>query len=116
MKPKAQNEHEEGLLEYLEDIIGTAQYKDQTELLGQKLETLNEERSQKLTRVRVVEKEKNLMTPQREEAEQFLKAENDLVIKKNRLLQLNVFECRRYNDVLNDSIVFFLLLLSCQCK
>src|SRR5690606_1409357 len=27
MKPKAQNEHEDGLLEYLEDIIGTSRYK-----------------------------------------------------------------------------------------
>ena len=27
MKPKAQNEHEDGLLEYLEDIIGTSSYK-----------------------------------------------------------------------------------------
>lgn len=27
MKPKAQNEHESGMLEYLEDIIGTSRYK-----------------------------------------------------------------------------------------
>ena len=27
MKPKAQSEHDEGLLEYLEDIIGTSIYK-----------------------------------------------------------------------------------------
>lgn len=27
MKPKAQNEHDSGMLEYLEDIIGTRRYK-----------------------------------------------------------------------------------------
>ena len=28
MKPKAATEHEDGLLEYLEDIIGTSKYKE----------------------------------------------------------------------------------------
>ena len=27
MKPKAQSEHDTGMLEYLEDIIGTSRYK-----------------------------------------------------------------------------------------
>lgn len=31
MKPKAQTEHETGLLEYLEDIIGTDKYIPQLE-------------------------------------------------------------------------------------
>ena len=31
MKPKASNKDDEGLLEYLEDIIGTAEYKEQIE-------------------------------------------------------------------------------------
>jgi structural maintenance of chromosome 4 len=31
MKPKAANEHEDGLLEYLEDIIGTSCYKQPIE-------------------------------------------------------------------------------------
>ena len=33
MKPKAPNEHEDGLLEYLEDIIGTSKVKLQSDSL-----------------------------------------------------------------------------------
>lgn len=58
MKPKAPNEHEDGLLEYLEDIIGTSKYKVPIEEASEKLESLNEERSEKLNRTKIVEKEK----------------------------------------------------------
>lgn len=58
MKPKAPNEHEDGLLEYLEDIIGTSKYKVPIEEASEKLENLNEERSEKLNRTKIVEKEK----------------------------------------------------------
>ncbi len=105
MKPKAQNEHEEGLLEYLEDIIGTTHYKSEIEQVGQVLEQVNDERSSKLGRVRMVEREKNTMEGQKNEAESFLHAENDLVIKKNKMLQLSIFECQRQIDILNDTIV-----------
>jgi structural maintenance of chromosome 4 len=40
MKPKAQNEHEDGLLEYLEDIIGTSSYKAPIEEALAQMETL----------------------------------------------------------------------------
>ncbi|KAG0475511.1 hypothetical protein HPP92_015197 [Vanilla planifolia] len=45
MKPKAQGSHDEGFLEYLEDIIGTNQYVDKIEAAHKLLETLNEKRS-----------------------------------------------------------------------
>ena len=45
MKPKAPNEHEDGLLEYLEDIIGTSKYKVPIEKMGEEVERLNEVRS-----------------------------------------------------------------------
>lgn len=105
MKPKAATEHDEGLLEYLEDIIGTAHYKPQIETLNIQVDSMTEQRTAKLTRVRVVEKERNAMQGQKNEAESFLVAENQLVLKKNQVLQVSVFEVRRYVDVLNDSIV-----------
>lgn len=58
MKAKAQNEHEDGLLEYLEDIIGTTKYKEPIEQASQEVETLNEARGEKMNRLRVVEREK----------------------------------------------------------
>lgn len=42
MKPKAANEHDDGLLEYLEDIIGTSKYKTPIEESATEVETLNE--------------------------------------------------------------------------
>jgi structural maintenance of chromosome 4 len=58
MKAKAQNEHEDGLLEYLEDIIGTNKYKEPIEQASLEVEALNEQRGEKMNRLRVVEREK----------------------------------------------------------
>lgn len=41
-------EHDEGMLEFLEDIIGTSQYKEPIEELGTKLEELQERRGEKV--------------------------------------------------------------------
>ena len=49
MKPKAPTEHDEGMLEFLEDIVGTSQYKEPLEELGKKVEHLNESRGEKVT-------------------------------------------------------------------
>ena len=59
MKPKAANEHEDGLLEYLEDIIGTSIYKQPIEDANATVDRLNEERGEKLNRLKIVEKDKN---------------------------------------------------------
>ena len=59
MKPKAQTEHEDGLLEYLEDIIGTTEYKPKIEAASELVEKFNDERGEKLNRLRVVEREKS---------------------------------------------------------
>lgn len=48
MKPKAPNEHEDGMLEYMEDIIGTSVYKTPIEELAQKVEDLNDARGEKV--------------------------------------------------------------------
>lgn len=58
MKPKAQTQHEEGLLEYLEDIIGSNKYVSKIEEAAQKVEAANETRTEKLNRAKVVEKER----------------------------------------------------------
>ena len=48
MKPKAQSEHEEGMLEYLEDIIGSSRFKEPIEQLAKEVEALNEARGEKV--------------------------------------------------------------------
>ena len=49
MKPKAQTEHDEGMLEFLEDIIGTSRFKEPIEELSKKVEALNETRAEKVS-------------------------------------------------------------------
>lgn len=58
MKPKAQNDSDDGLLEYLEDIIGTAKYKKLIDESAVEVETLNELCHEKHSRLEIVQKEK----------------------------------------------------------
>jgi len=57
MAPKGKTENDEGLLEYLEDIIGSNSYLEETTEAEAKVEVLTEQRQEKLNRVKAVEKE-----------------------------------------------------------
>uniref|UniRef100_A0A4W5M812 Structural maintenance of chromosomes protein 4 n=1 Tax=Hucho hucho TaxID=62062 RepID=A0A4W5M812_9TELE len=48
MKPKGQTEHDEGMLEYLEDIIGSCRLKQPIHTLSRRVELLNEQRGEKV--------------------------------------------------------------------
>ncbi len=61
MKRKAPSEHEDGLLEYLEDIIGTSKYKTPVDEALVELDTLAEQGGEKLNRLRIIEREKNTL-------------------------------------------------------
>ncbi|KAJ9061559.1 Structural maintenance of chromosomes protein 4 [Entomophthora muscae] len=95
MKPKALSEHDEGLLEYLEDIIGTSQFKDPIEKASVELERTTEERQEKATRLKYVEKEKNNLEAKKLEAEAYIKAENAMIQKKHIALQIKRLSCNR---------------------
>ncbi|KAJ3044213.1 hypothetical protein HDV00_002891 [Rhizophlyctis rosea] len=92
MKPKAPNEHEDGLLEYLEDIIGTSVYKQPIEEANASVDRLNEERGEKLNRLKIVEKDKNSLETKKKEAEEFINTENDLLRRKNAIYQMRVMQ------------------------
>lgn len=93
MKPKAEGDNDDGLLEYLEDIIGTSGYKALIEESDAKVESLNEECTEKAGRLKLVETEMDSLEDQREEIINFLKTENDISMKKNTLYQLHVSAC-----------------------
>ncbi|CAG9764069.1 unnamed protein product [Ceutorhynchus assimilis] len=80
---------ESGLLEYLEDIIGTSRYKKPLGLVNEKVELLNEQRGEKLNRLNLVENELNELEEPMQEAVGFLKKENSIMINKNYLYQKN---------------------------
>jgi structural maintenance of chromosome 4 len=83
MKPKAKNEHETGLLEYLEEIIGTNKYVLPIDTAFQELEVLNEERVSKQVRVKNVQKEKDGLEEAKNEAELYLTKEQSIIDKYN---------------------------------
>merc|ERR1719334_2255023 len=84
MKPKALTEHDTGMLEFLEDIIGTSRFKTPIELLSKKVEELNELRVEKLNRVKLVEKEKDELEGPMKEALGYIQVENELAHKTNK--------------------------------
>ncbi|KAI3394840.1 hypothetical protein diail_2177 [Diaporthe ilicicola] len=98
MKPKAANEHDDGLLEYLEDIIGTSKYKTPIEESATEVETLNEICMEKSGRVQHVEKEKHSLEDKKDKALAYLRDENELTRKQSALYQIYIDEC-------NDNLV-----------
>lgn len=88
MPPKGKNEGDEGLLEYLEDIIGSSKYVEETAQANEKVEALTEQRQEKLNRVKAVEKEMNNLEAAKLEAEALLSKEREIRRQKNILYQL----------------------------
>ncbi|XP_068601479.1 structural maintenance of chromosomes protein 4 isoform X1 [Brachionichthys hirsutus] len=90
MKPKGQTVHDEGMLEYLEDIIGSCRLKEPIHTLSRRIELLNEQRGEKLNRVKLVEREKNALEGEKNKAVEFLTLENDIFKHKSQLCQYHV--------------------------
>ncbi|XP_053169002.1 structural maintenance of chromosomes protein 4 isoform X2 [Hemicordylus capensis] len=95
MKPKGQNEHDEGMLEYLEDIIGSGRLKEPIQVLCRRVEILNEQRGEKLNRVKMVEKEKDALEGERNKALDFLSLENKMFKEKNKINQYYIYDLQK---------------------
>merc|ERR1712242_508007 len=102
MKPKALTEHDTGMLEFLEDIIGTSRFKNPIELLSKKVEELNELRVEKLNRVKLVEKEKDDLEPAMRDALSFIRLENDKVEKQHRQRLRYILDAENNITMAND--------------
>jgi structural maintenance of chromosome 4 len=105
MKPKAGNEHEDGLLEYLEDIIGTSKYKTPIEESAAEVETLNEVCVEKSARVQHVEKEKNSLEDKKNKAIAYIRDENELAFKEAALYQVYIHDCNDNLKVTEEAVV-----------
>ncbi|CAL8353506.1 unnamed protein product [Lota lota] len=95
MKPKGQTVHDEGMLEYMEDIIGSCRLKQPILHLARRVELLNEHRGEKLNRVKLVEKEKNALEAEKNTAVEFLTLENDIFRQKSQLCQYYAHDLQR---------------------
>ena len=87
MKPIAQGENDTGMLEFLEDIIGSSRFKEPIDTLKQRTNDMDELRAEKLNRVKLVEKEKDELEKPKNEALQYLNQENEISHKKNLIYQ-----------------------------
>jgi structural maintenance of chromosome 4 len=88
MPPKGKTDNDEGLLEYLEDIIGSSKFVEATNQAADKVEILTETRQEKLNRVKAVEKEKDSLEGAKQEAESLLAKEREIRCKQNALYQI----------------------------
>uniref|UniRef100_A0A452SUT6 Structural maintenance of chromosomes protein 4 n=1 Tax=Ursus americanus TaxID=9643 RepID=A0A452SUT6_URSAM len=95
MKPKGQTEHDEGMLEYLEDIIGCGRLNEPIKILCRRVEILNEHRGEKLNRVKLVEKEKDALEEEKNIAIEFLTLENEIFRKKNHVCQYYIYDLQK---------------------
>ena len=69
-------------------ILIKNRYKEPTDFLCQRLEMLNTQRTEKLNRVKLVEKEKDELEGPKNEATAYIKLENDLAQCKFNLQQV----------------------------
>ena len=90
MKAKAEKEGDDGLLEYLEDIIGTTKYKQLIEDSLTRIDELNTVCQEKSDRFVLVEKDKNLLDEKKSEALKFLELERKLNNFKSLKFQSNI--------------------------
>jgi len=105
MKPKAPSEHEDGLLEYLEDIIGTSKFKQPLEEAFAEVDRLTEERAEKFNRLRITEKEKNALEDKKREAEDYLRLKNEHTKALSRFQQYNLWRCLDIEKEFEQKIV-----------
>ncbi|KAG6579734.1 structural maintenance of chromosomes protein [Phytophthora cinnamomi] len=100
MKSKgAEGTNEDGLLEYLEDIIGSNVYVEPTEKVWEEVEQCNEVRGDKVNRVKLVEKEKAHLEGPRAEALEYLRKEKEVYMKTNILYQLWIQEASKNREL-----------------
>lgn len=92
MKPKGEKENDDGLLEYLEDIIGTSKYKLLIDESLVKVEELNQLCLEKENRFELVEKDTASLEEKKNEALRFLEMEKKFIDKRSIKYQVSIHE------------------------
>ncbi|MES1918378.1 Structural maintenance of chromosomes protein 4 [Bonamia ostreae] len=91
MKPVGASEGETGLLEYLEEIIGSNRFVPKIENALGRVEEFAEQRQESFSRVKLVEREKESMEGSRKEAMRYLSKEWEYLEKNIRLQLVHSF-------------------------
>jgi structural maintenance of chromosome 4 len=91
MKPKGVGD-EDGLLEYLEDIIGTSSMKEPIEDALKEYTRLNEEYEHELVQFKHIQKETNSLRGKSEEALKYIEWENRIAVLQSQFFQLQKYQ------------------------
>jgi len=94
MKPKGNNEHEEGLLEYLEDIIGTNVYIPQIDANIAKYEELASDETEAYSKFSFSKKEFEQVQKQRDELLKLADIHNEHVQIQSSIFQIEKYEAQ----------------------
>ena len=92
MKPIGDGQHEEGLLEYLEDLIGSNQFIESINEKTKQFNEFSELRNDHIHRVKQAEKEKDQLEGPRQEAEMYVKAASDMLEAKCLLSMIQRYQ------------------------
>ncbi|XP_054714087.1 structural maintenance of chromosomes protein 4-like [Uloborus diversus] len=90
MKPKGQKEDDTGMLEYIEDIIGSNRFIQPIQHFNSKLENINEIRIEKMNHLKVIEKERADAEEPRRKAMEYLQLANEVTLIENSILQAKI--------------------------
>ena len=90
MKPKAENEHEVGMLEYLEDIIGSSRFKEPIAQLVKRVELQSEIRDEKWNRCKIAKSELEDLRAPMEAALRYVQLENAIIALNHKMLQKKI--------------------------
>lgn len=104
MKPKAEKEGDDGILEYLEDIIGTSKYKPEIESCLVELETLNDTCLDKDNRLKIVQNDLKSLEAGKDESLKYITKERQVVLLTAKKLQLEMKSMEAQMVTINSEI------------
>uniref|UniRef100_A0A0K0DY89 Structural maintenance of chromosomes protein n=1 Tax=Strongyloides stercoralis TaxID=6248 RepID=A0A0K0DY89_STRER len=104
MPPKGKKEGETGMLEYLEDIIGSNRYKEPIEKLVKGIEDLSTKKNLFMGRFQRIEEEKNKLAEEAKECIYYIKAQNAQSFLSNVKCHKEMFQEMILRDEVKEKI------------
>ncbi|XP_015924685.1 structural maintenance of chromosomes protein 4 isoform X2 [Parasteatoda tepidariorum] len=102
MKPKGVTDQDTGMLEYIEDIIGSNRFIKPIQHFNEKMEAANEKRLEMLNNLKIIEKERADAEKPRNKALEYLELANNLTLMQNSVLQAEIKASTEAGEILSD--------------
>lgn len=104
MKPKADGDGDDGLLEYLEDIIGTSQYKEKIKETEGQLEELKTEVGEKRGRMELSERDLDQLDSRRKDIAFYMKHHNIGAVGRSSIYQIEMHKANLEEEKATTSL------------